>query len=666
MPSPSLTQEATPIDGQASAQAGALTTAPDRDSPAKITRSISLALTGIIVGVLIVGGISLYLALQIHRLNDAVDREYDHIQAVDRCQTSFQQMIISLYSMQVRENFERLTELEDAYTELTHRLDSFRALHASSPDSPEDPDERPVIAQIEGFTQNLGRMVARLRAMPAVRQHLDPADLEQLSLVSQELPQLTAQITRAHGARVSRLVDLSQQKMRTIGYLYVAFLVASVGLIGLSVCLGWRELTIPLRRLARAAAEIAEGQPVPPIPVKSANEIGQVSLAFNAMAEQLQARDAELRAARGQLERKVQELTSLFRLGTQISGLHDLDQVLDSIADTACELLATDASVILLLNLERNALTVRALSGPPNAFQPSVRLRKPIPLIEALDAEAQHRQVLWPEFLQGYLSATLIRGGSVLGVICVASRSSREFSGPERDVLNALATLASIAVENARLSDRTRSLGILEERDRLAREIHDGLAQVLSHLHLRLQRVRDQATGAGAEALAAEVGDLVAVTGHAYDEVRQSIYGLRASGAGGVGLIPTLSDYLKQFSAQSGLPVTLDVPNEYAIRLSADAEVQVIRIIQEALANVRKHAKATQAWVRLSVHEAYLQVAIEDDGLGFDPSRLEGSGRRPIGLQSMQERAASASGSLQVDSAPGKGTRITAWLPVEV
>jgi signal transduction histidine kinase len=80
---------------------------------------------------------------------------------------------------------------------------------------------------------------------------------------------------------------------------------------------------------------------------------------------------------------------------------------------------------------------------------------------------------------------------------------------------------------------------------------------------------------------------------------------------------------------------------------------------------VRKHAEATQSWVRLSVHEAYVQVAIEDDGHGFDPARLEGSGRRHIGLQSMQERAASVSGGLQVDPAPGKGTRITAWLPLE-
>ena len=100
--------------------------------------------------------------------------------------------------------------------------------------------------------------------------------------------------------------------------------------------------------------------------------------------------------------------------------------------------------------------------------------------------------------------------------------------------------------------------------------------------------------------------------------------------------------------------------------MSSNAEVQVIRIVQEALANVRKHAGATQAWVRLSCHEAYVQAAIEDDGRGFDPALLKGNGRTHIGLQSMQERAASVGGGLHVDATPGRGTRVTAWLPIEV
>jgi signal transduction histidine kinase len=620
-------------------------------------------MAGIVAGALIVGGISLYLAQQIHRMNTAIDAESEHIQLIDQFQTSFQQVLSALYSMQSRGNFDRLAEVETQTTELIRLLRSFRALHAQDANFFQDLREAPALTVVERFTQDLRELVGRVSAMPAVRRQLSPIDLERLGLISTQLPRSAAQIKQAHGTHVGHMLDASQRMVRTIGFLYLSFLVAGIGLIALSSRTAWREISLPLRRLADAATAISEGRSSKPVPVEAAHEIGRLSQAFNTMADQLHARDREIRAAREQLERKVLELTSLFRLGTQISALHDLDQVLDFVADTACELLGTDAAAILLLNLEHTTLTVRALSGPPNAFQPSVRLRKPIPLVEALDAETQHRQVLWPEFLQGYLSATLSRGGSVLGVICAASRSSREFSGPERDVLNALATLASIAVENARLSEKTRSLGILEERDRLAREIHDGLAQVLALLHLRLQRVQDQV--AGAETLSKEVRELVAITGHAYDEVRQSIYGLRTVGAGGLGLIPTLSDYLKQFTAQTGLPVELDVPNEYAIRLSADAEVQVVRIIQEGLANVRKHAEATQAWVRLSVHEAYLQVAIEDDGRGFDPARLEGAGRRHIGLQSMRERAASVCGGLQVDSAPGKGTRITAWLPIE-
>jgi nitrate/nitrite-specific signal transduction histidine kinase len=630
-----------------------------------MTRGISLAVAAILIAALTVGGASLYLALRIHRINDAVDDEYERILLVDRCQAIFQQVISALHYMQFRGNFHRLDEVETQHAELVRHLESFRTFHATDPDFAEDPRERPAFTAVKGLAESLRDTIARLGDQPAEERELQPNDLEQLNLISTQLPRLTVQIKQAHGTRITRLTDASAQVMRLIGYLYIVFLVGGAGLIVFSARAAWREVTTPLKRLAVAATALAEGRSDQHVPVESANEIGRLSRAFNTMVDQLQARDREIRAAREQLERRVQELASLFRLGTQISGLHDLDQILDSVADTACELLGADAAAVLLLDLDRNMLTVRALSGPPDAFQPSVRLRKPIPLIEALDAETQHRQVLWPEFLQAHLSATLTRGGSVLGVICAASRTGREFSAAERDTLNALATLASIAVENARLAEKTRSLGILEERDRLAREIHDGLAQVLALLHLRLQRVQEQAARLGAEAIAAELRDLVTITDHAYDEVRHSIYGLRTPGSRGLGLIPTLSDYVQQFSAQADLPVSLDVPNAFAARLSSEAEVQLVRIIQEALANARKHAEATQAWVRLSSHEGYVQAVVEDNGRGFNPAHVEATGRRPIGLQSMRDRAASVGGGLQVDSAPGKGTRITAWLPIE-
>jgi len=158
---------------------------------------------------------------------------------------------------------------------------------------------------------------------------------------------------------------------------------------------------------------------------------------------------------------------------------------------------------------------------------------------------------------------------------------------------------------------------------------------------------------------------MAALTDKAYEEVRQSIFGLRTMVSHGLGLIPMLTEYLHEFSVQNRITVALEVADGQPIRLPPGSEVQLIRIIQEALTNVLKHAEATQACVRLSRRESWVQVIIEDDGQGFNPPILAGGDRRHVGLQSMRERAAGAGGRLEIDAVPGRGTRVTAWLPGE-
>jgi signal transduction histidine kinase len=158
---------------------------------------------------------------------------------------------------------------------------------------------------------------------------------------------------------------------------------------------------------------------------------------------------------------------------------------------------------------------------------------------------------------------------------------------------------------------------------------------------------------------------MTAISAHAYEEVRQSIFGLRTMVSRGLGLIPTLTEYLHEFSAQNGIGVELEVADGRPIHLSPASEVQLIRIIQEALTNVRKHAGAAHAWVRLHRQDPWVQVIIEDDGRGFDPATLASPDRLHFGLQTMRERAEGLGGKLEIDTAPGRGTRIVATLPGE-
>jgi len=193
--------------------------------------------------------------------------------------------------------------------------------------------------------------------------------------------------------------------------------------------------------------------------------------------------------------------------------------------------------------------------------------------------------------------------------------------------------------------------------------MHDGLAQNLGLLHLKIRAVETLLGPSPDAKTAGEIRTMRKVIEETYEEVRQSIFGLRTMVSRGLGLIPTLTEYLHDFSEQNGIPVDLQIAEEQALHLSPAGEVQLIRMIQEALANVRKHAQAKRARVAFEVNGASIRVAIMDDGRGFPLEEVEKAGRLQFGLHTMRERVESLGGSLEVDSAPGKGTRVVAHIP---
>ncbi len=146
--------------------------------------------------------------------------------------------------------------------------------------------------------------------------------------------------------------------------------------------------------------------------------------------------------------------------------------------------------------------------------------------------------------------------------------------------------------------------------------------------------------------------------------MREAILGLRTSISPSVGLVHTLQEYLRHFSQQSGIPVRLVIDDQARLELQPSAEIQLLRIIQEALANVRKHARASLGWVRIRIRGERATIVVEDDGQGFDLAQVgEGEGLH-FGLQTMKERAEGVGGRLRVVSQPGHGTRVVVRLPM--
>ncbi len=422
----------------------------------------------------------------------------------------------------------------------------------------------------------------------------------------------------------------------------------------LAAWLDVQRVVAPLRVLTGAAQRIGRGDLTTPVAVESDDEVGILARTLEEMRSRLERSLEEIRHR----ETRAQ---ALYATSTQILTAGDRDQMLKSIVDQARTLLGREAAVLCLPESGTQRPVIVATGGPGEAF---VRGHLgPQPVGGTAMCDPVRCGLLAPEYRAGHLFAPLTVGGQTLGHLCVGDRVSHETSDADRALLAGLANLAALAVENARLQAEVASVATVRERERIAREFHDGLAQAFSSLHAMAALARLRAERVGAEEVTRVLHEMEEVSGSAYEEIRQSIFGLRTVVADGPGLVPTIAEYLREFEARSGLHATVVVEDGAIPRLPAEVETQLVRIVGEALHNVWRHARARRAEVRIGIDGTMVQVTVEDDGVGFDPKANPPSDRRHYGLQTMRERAESVGGTLQIISAPGQGTRVVVWLP---
>jgi len=263
----------------------------------------------------------------------------------------------------------------------------------------------------------------------------------------------------------------------------------------------------------------------------------------------------------------------------------------------------------------------------------------------------------WPAAhpeLTGFLGVPVKNGDDVLGIIFVANKRSGSFTARDEELLTLFAAHAAIALTNARLYERSREASVLEERARLARELHDAVSQRLFSIraHARAAQVlvaKDPGQAAGELAAIAELG------AQAHGELRAVIDGLAPPELDG--LAESLRRYALLAGRAHGIPVRLtasDVPE-----LDARVQAAAYRVAQEALHNALRHSGASEVRLTLSRTRRGVVLEVSDDGTGFDPGLSAGG----LGLASMRERAAAAGGQLRVTSAPGAGTTVRLTVP---
>lgn len=250
-----------------------------------------------------------------------------------------------------------------------------------------------------------------------------------------------------------------------------------------------------------------------------------------------------------------------------------------------------------------------------------------------------------------------------LGVLNVASAETRwwELSADDLRLLHTVGDLLSIAIERTRLYARSTQLGVIEERNRLAREIHDTLAQGLTAVTLKLETA-DALLEAESqpERVRQVVQEALALTQANLEEARRSVLDLRAAPLEGRNLPDALAVLAQTWAAQTQRPVSFTAPGGMR-PLPVRLEVGLYRIAQEALTNIARHAEANQVNIELATTPAEIRLTIEDDGQGFDPADVP-PGR--YGLIGLNERTRLLGGSLRLKSCPGAGTRIEVTIPL--
>ncbi len=375
------------------------------------------------------------------------------------------------------------------------------------------------------------------------------------------------------------------------------------------------------------------------------------------------------------LQQRNEELAAMHSAGLDIVSELSLDAVLQKVIDRARDLLGTRYGALAVYNEDDtmqqfitsgiDAEVAHRIGSPPEGKGLLGIVLREGQHIRLSDLEKDPRGCGFPPNhpeMHSLLAVPVICRGPCRGNIYLSEKlDGSPFDVDDEETLIRFATQAAIAVDNAHLYAQVEGLAVMEERLRLAREMHDGQAQVLAFVNTKAQAVRElQRAGRMGEA-AQHLEQLAAAAREVYADVREGIRGLREAIGSEDGLADALRLHVESWQDQSRILV--DFRADVLPRFPAEVELQLLRIAQEALANVRKHSQAERVEVTLAAEEDEIRIEVYDHGRGFDPGALEQGGKPRFGLAIMRERAEAIGARLEVISRIGEGTRIVLKLP---
>lgn len=305
-----------------------------------------------------------------------------------------------------------------------------------------------------------------------------------------------------------------------------------------------------------------------------------------------------------------------------------------------------------------------------------------IPQDQGFQAQAMKRK--WPVFTSDIASANhlvgrvaldldykslicvpLIVGDKVLGTMELVTDQEHTWREDEVRWLALFGRSIGVLIRNVQLNNRLRDMTMLQERSRLAQEIHDGLAQLIGSLRLWAEEAQISLEDRELESAKIALDKIQNTARDAYSSIREEMLGLRDTIVPGEDFVSVLTEYLSRFQRQWGIESKLfyqdGTGSPDQLPVSPTAEIQLLRIVQEGLTNVRRHAEATRIEVTIEELEDSLFVVIQDNGKGFDPEHISDEN---LGLRIMRERAASVGGLIHISSKPNLGTSLQIEIPI--
>jgi PAS domain S-box-containing protein len=380
--------------------------------------------------------------------------------------------------------------------------------------------------------------------------------------------------------------------------------------------------------------------------------------------------EQELRDSEQRIRREASRAKALMRVAARLNAQLNLEEVLCAVCEETARALEAPAVVVLLHEPQQAVLELADTYGLPPQFRKRYR-PTPVALYERYahqqgpffvvpDTQAEPRLInakLYTEFDVRTIAITsLIRDRQLIGTLSAYYLGSpHPFSSDQLDLLQGLADQAAQAIDNARLGEQASQLAVMQERARLARELHDSVTQSLYSLTLLAEGRRRLIRSGQANNVVETLSEMGEIAQQALKEMRLLVYELRPPMLEEEGLLGALHQRLAAVEKRAGVEVRLLA--EDIVEVPPPIEEGLFKIAQEALNNSLKHAAATTITIRLRMDRQRLVLEVTDDGRGFD-MQPETDHQGGVGLTTMRERAERLGGSLEVHSAPGQGTTV--------